>query len=207
LNCFEFDSRFRKDGVELVGGIDEAGRGCVAGPVVAASVVLSSGFKCEQIKDSKLLTAAERHRYSCLIKEKAVCYSIAFASHLEVDRYNVLRATYLAMRRSFVKLKRKPDILLIDGPRAPVFHSNQRCIVDGDAKSLAVASASILAKVFRDRFMNKYHSLRPNYCFAKNKGYLTLHHKQALKIFGPCKIHRMTYAPVREICFNEKLLV
>ncbi|MFH1282781.1 MAG: ribonuclease HII [bacterium] len=207
LETFQFDRQFRQREEKLLAGIDEAGRGSLAGPVVAACVILPPNFNSKKIKDSKMMTSEEREEASMEIKKKAILYSISYADHMEIDRYNILQATYLAMKRAFSSLRFKPDTLLIDGPRAPIFCSKQHCVIDGDKKSLTIGAASILAKVFRDRFMKKYHRFYPKYGFDKHKGYFTALHRETLKLYGPCPIHRVSFSPIRELCFSEAELL
>jgi len=207
VNLYDFDNQFRSHRGSLVAGIDEVGRGTLAGPVVAACVILPPTFNDTSIDDSKRLSAAQREAAARIIRCRALAAEIGFATHFEVDRYNVLGATYLAMTRAVRRMPATPDVVLVDGPQAPAMLYDHRCIVDGDRQSLAIAAASILAKVFRDRFMKRLHRLYPQYAFARNKGYGTADHLAALRQHGACPIHRMSFAPVRACCYSERQLV
>jgi ribonuclease HII len=191
-------------GIPLVAGIDEAGRGPLAGPVVAAAVIVPSGFSCSGVNDSKQLTAPIREElFSKLTAPGAlVCYGIGVAEPAEIDRINILQATYLAMQRAVVHLSVQPDHLLIDGLPVPQFKLPQTAIVDGDTKSISVAAASIIAKVTRDRMMREWHNEYPHYGFHENKGYGTPAHIEKLQIHGPCPIHRRSFAPVVQTYFR-----
>jgi ribonuclease HII len=187
-----------------VAGIDEAGRGPLAGPVVSAAVIVPAGFSCSGVNDSKQLTAPIREQ---LFQELTtlgvlVSYGVGVAEPAEIDRVNILQATYLAMQRAVLNLSVPPDHLLIDGLPVPPFQIPQTAIVDGDAKSLSVAAASIIAKVARDRMMRKWHSEFPHYGFHQNKGYGTPEHIEKLQIHGPCPIHRRSFEPVAQTYFR-----
>ncbi len=174
-------------------GVDEAGRGCLAGPVCAAAVILPPGLLIEGLNDSKKLTAARREKLFDIITEKSVAYAIAFASEQEIDELNILNATYLAMNRAIMKLEPAPEIALIDGNRANGIQCLNRCIVGGDGKSASIAAASILAKVSRDRFMRELSEQYPEYGFHIHKGYGTAKHYGMLREFGPSPVHRKTF--------------
>ena len=174
-------------------GIDEAGRGPLAGPVCAAAVILPRGLDIPGMNDSKKLTAKRREALYDIITEQALAYGIAFASEQEIDEINILQATFLAMRRAMDQLRVRPDIALIDGNRETDFGLPVQTIVKGDSLSANIAAASILAKVTRDRFMLEMDEKYPQYGFATHKGYGTRAHYAALREFGPCPIHRRTF--------------
>ncbi len=183
-----------KAGYKLVCGIDEAGRGPLAGPVYAAAVVLPLGLEIDGLNDSKKLSEKKREQLFDIICEKAVDYSIGIATEQEIDEINILNATFLAMHRAVEGLKIKPDYALIDGNQHPkIPFLTEETVVKGDAKSMSIAAASILAKVSRDRFMLEKAKEYPQYQFEKHKGYGTKLHYEMLKEFGPSKIHRMTF--------------
>ncbi len=181
------------DGFSCVCGIDEAGRGPLAGPVCAAAVILPPDAVIDGLNDSKKLTDKKRRALYDVITEQAVSFGIAFADEREIDEINILQAAFLAMRRAFEQLSVQPDVALIDGNRAPGLSCCERTIVHGDALSASVAAASILAKVTRDRLMEDYDAQYPQYGFAVHKGYGTQRHYAALREFGACPIHRQTF--------------
>ena len=181
------------DGVKLVCGVDEAGRGPLAGPVCAAAVILPPELVIAGLNDSKKLTDKKRRELYDVITAEAVSYGIAFASEKEIDGINILQATFLAMARAMEKLTPQPELALIDGNRAKDFGLPVRTIVKGDSLSASIAAASILAKVTRDRLMEQYDEAYPQYGFAIHKGYGTKRHYEALREFGPSPIHRMTF--------------
>lgn len=183
----------------LVAGVDEAGRGPLAGPVVAAAVILDELNPIAGLADSKKLTAARREKLYDEIRAKALCCSIAEASVEEIDRLNILQATLLAMRRAVEGLRLKPAKVLVDGNRLPVLDVLAEAIVKGDAKVPAISAASILAKVHRDRWCAEYDREFPQYGFAAHKGYGTAEHLAALREHGACPQHRKTFAPVTEV--------
>ena len=181
------------DGVKLVCGVDEAGRGPLAGPVCAAAVILPPELVIPGLNDSKKLTDKKRRELYDVITAEAVSYGIAFASEKEIDEIDILQATFLAMARAMEKLTPQPELALIDGNRAKDFGLPVRTIVKGDSLSASIAAASILAKVTRDRLMEQYDEAYPQYGFAVHKGYGTKRHYEALREFGPSPIHRMTF--------------
>ena len=183
----------------LVAGVDEAGRGPLAGPVVAAAVILDDLHPIKGLKDSKQLGPRTRERLFDEIRAKALCCSIASASVEEIDTLNILQATLLAMRRAVDGLRLKPGKVLVDGNRLPVLKVPAEAIVKGDAKVRAIAAASILAKVHRDRLCAELHEQHPEYGFAGHKGYPTPEHLAALREHGACPQHRRSFAPVREV--------
>lgn len=182
----------------LVAGVDEAGRGPLAGPVVAAAVILDDLHPIAGLADSKKLSPAKRERLYDEIRAKALCCSVAEASVEEIDRLNILQATLLAMRRAVEGLRLKPAKVLVDGNRLPPLPMLAEAIVKGDSKVAAISAASILAKVTRDRWCAQYHAEFPVYGFDGHKGYGTAEHLAALRLHGPCPQHRKSFAPVAE---------
>ena len=180
-------------GLKLVCGVDEAGRGPLAGPVCAAAVILPPELEIPGLNDSKKLTDKKRRELYDVITAQAVTYGIAFASEQEIDEINILQATFLAMERAMQKLSPPSELALIDGNRAKDFGLPVRTIVKGDSLSASIAAASILAKVTRDRLMEEYDAQYPQYGFAVHKGYGTKRHYEALREFGPSPIHRRTF--------------
>lgn len=193
IDWLKYENEARADGYNIVCGIDEAGRGPLAGPVCAAAVILPDGCIIEGVNDSKKLTEKKREQLFDVIKETAVAYSIATADEKEIDEINILQATYLAMNRAFQGLNLKSDMALVDGNRDPGLGIPTRMIVKGDANSMSIAAASILAKVTRDRFMLEMDKKYPQYQFAKHKGYGTKLHYEMLDKYGASEIHRMTF--------------
>ena len=193
VDWFRYENEAKADGFGVVCGIDEAGRGPLAGPVCAAAVILPEGCVIDGVNDSKKLTEKKREALFDVIKEKALAYSIAVADEKEIDEINILQATYLAMRRAFDGLSVKPDMALVDGNRDPGLGVPTRTIVKGDANSMSIAAASILAKVTRDRFMLEMDAKYPEYQFAKHKGYGTKLHYEMLTQYGASEIHRKTF--------------
>ncbi|MBH9577658.1 ribonuclease HII [Inhella proteolytica] len=179
-------------------GVDEAGRGPLAGPVVAAAVILDPDHPIEGLADSKVLTARRRERLAEAIRAHALCVSVAEASVEEIDRLNILQATLLAMQRAVRGLRLKPGLVWVDGNRAPVLEQPVRTIVKGDALVPAISAASILAKVQRDAWCLQVHEQHPEYGFAGHKGYPTAEHLEVLRRLGPGPWHRRSFAPVRE---------
>ena len=183
----------------LVAGVDEAGRGPLAGPVVAAAVILDDLQPIKGLADSKVLTALRRERLFDEIRAKALCCSIAEASVEEIDQFNILQATLLAMRRAVEGLRLKPAKVLVDGNRLPVLDVLAEAIVKGDATVPAISAASILAKVYRDRWRAEFDQQYPQYGFARHKGYGTAEHLAALRAHGACPQHRKTFRPVTDV--------
>ena len=183
---------FSKDKIEA--GCDEAGRGCLAGPVVAAAVILPKSFKHPLLNDSKKMTATQRKLLYPIIKEKALAWGIGVVDHQEIDKINILNASFLAMHRAVDQLSERPELLLIDGNRFnPYKGIGHECIIKGDAKFLSIAAASVLAKQKRDEIMEEYALKYPAYNWSKNKGYPTKEHRAAIKKIGTSPIHRMTF--------------
>ncbi len=177
----------------LICGIDEVGRGPLAGPVVAAAVILPKDSRILYINDSKKLSAAKREELYDIIMEEAFSVGIGMASHERIDEINILQATYEAMRQAIDKLSEKPDLLLNDAVTIPQVDIDQVPIIKGDAKSISIGAASIIAKVFRDRMMVEFDDIYPGYGFASNKGYGSKEHIEGLKKLGPCPIHRRSF--------------
>lgn len=188
-----------KIGARLVCGVDEAGRGPLAGPVYAAAVILDPAHRIRGIDDSKALSVQQRNALAPRIKERALAWSVAYASVEEIDALNILGATMLAMQRAVRALTMVPEEVLIDGNRCPLLPHPTRAIVGGDAKVRSIGAASILAKTERDAEMLRLHERFPQYNFAQHKGYPTPEHLQALRIYGCCEIHRRSFAPVRAL--------
>ena len=195
----EFELEARRCGYRRIAGLDEAGRGPLAGPVLAAAVVLPTRCRLVGCDDSKQLSESERERLYVRITERAVAIGIGSATEQEIDGLNILEATRLAMHRAIAALSPQPDCLLIDAVTLPGCTIPTRSIIKGDALSLSVAAASIVAKVTRDRLMAEYHQLYPHYNFLAHKGYGTEEHLQQLVAYGPCPIHRRTFAPVAQV--------
>lgn len=189
---------FDWDSPGLIAGVDEAGRGPLAGPVVAAAVILDDKQPIVGLADSKKLSAARRDRLYDEIRAKALCCCVAEASVEEIDRLNILQATLLAMQRAVAGLRLKPALVLVDGNRLPVLDVRAEAIVKGDAKVQAISAASILAKVTRDRGLAALHEQFPFYGFDQHKGYGTAQHLEALNAHGPCVAHRLSFAPVAQ---------
>ena len=183
----------------LIAGVDEAGRGPLAGPVLAAAVILDDRQVIKGLADSKTLTALRREKLFDEIRAKALCCSIAQASVEEIEQFNILQATLLAMRRAVEGLRLMPKLVLVDGNRLPVLAMQAQAIVKGDASVSAISAASILAKVQRDRWCIDYDQQFPQYGFARHKGYGTAEHLAALRAHGPCPQHRKTFRPVAEL--------
>ena len=178
----------------LEAGCDEAGRGCLAGPVYAAAVILPHNFHNELLNDSKKLTEQERNILRPIIEKEAICWAVATASNIEIDSINILNASFLAMHRAISKLTINPELLLIDGNRFKKYpNTEHKCIIKGDGIYMSIAAASILAKTYRDDFMLRLHNEFPQYCWNKNKGYGTLKHRNAIIENGFSPFHRKTF--------------
>ena len=193
MTMWEIEEEAFAEGYTVICGVDEAGRGPLAGPVCAAAVILPRGHQIPGLNDSKKLTDKKRRELFPLIKEQAVAYGIGLASHEEIDEINILQATYLAMERAIAQLEGKADLALIDGNRAKDFGMAVRTVVKGDSLSANIAAASVLAKVTRDDMMVEMAKEFPGYGFEVHKGYGTKAHYEALRNMGPCAIHRMTF--------------
>jgi ribonuclease HII len=185
----------------LICGVDEAGRGPLAGPVYAAAVILDPANPIEGLKDSKVLSAPKREALALIIKERALGWYIAFATAAEIDEINILQATLLAMQRAVQGLAMAPSLALVDGNRAPKLACEVKTIIKGDASEACISAASILAKTERDAFLLLLHYKFPHYNFKQHKGYPTAAHLNALKEYGPCPEHRRSFGPVRRSLF------
>ncbi len=198
LDLLYFERSLWDHGLDPVAGLDEVGRGCLAGPVVAAAVILSPDMHLPGVRDSKTLSSKQREVLNRAIREKALAVSVAQVESAEIDRINILKASLKAMAQAVDNLDLRPKALLIDGNQ-PIPHIlPQKTLVKGDQRSLSVAAASIVAKVFRDSLMKEMHRHYPHYNFAGNKGYATSEHRKAIKLYGCCPIHRRTFKGVRE---------
>ncbi|HZJ41295.1 MAG TPA: ribonuclease HII [Candidatus Saccharimonadales bacterium] len=199
----ETENKFFKLGYQLLGGLDEAGRGPLAGPVVAACVVIGPDFKIEPgdlelVTDSKKLSAKKREIIFKAIREKVLAVEIGVVDHEDIDKINILQASFLAMRRAIKKLKVDPDYILLDGGfKIPKLIKPQTAIIKGDTKVWVIAAASIIAKVSRDWIMTEMDKEYPEYLFAKHKGYGTKEHLAMIAKHGPCPIHRRSFAPIK----------
>jgi ribonuclease HII len=189
------ENAIRRLGFVHVAGVDEVGRGCLAGPVVAAAVILQPDHYVPGVADSKVLTAADRERLYPEIADAAVAWSVAILEPGEIDRLNIHRASLQAMRQAILALVPLPGFVLVDGFRVPELLMPQRPIIHGDRRSTAIAAASILAKVTRDRLMQELHALDPRYGFDRHKGYATREHLDAVSRFGYSSVHRRTFRP------------
>lgn len=189
----EYENEARKNGFMVIAGLDEAGRGPLAGPVVAGCCVLDPEVMVLGVNDSKKLSEKKRAELFPLIQEKALSYGVGIVDEKVIDQINILEATKLAMKKAIEALSVQPDLLLIDALRLPDLAIRQEDIIKGDAKSVSIAAASILAKETRDRIMREYDSVYPEYGFAKHKGYGTKEHIEAIRKYGPCPIHRRSF--------------
>lgn len=196
---FKYESELFKQGHALVAGVDEAGRGPLAGPVVAGAVILPADFFCEGLNDSKKLTAALRDKiFTRLVDDDRVDYGVGIVGSGQIDQLNILGATFEAMRNALSQLKQNPEYVLVDGKmQIPDVEIRQRAIVGGDGLSGSIAAASIIAKVTRDRMMQDFHRQYPEYGFDRHKGYGTRQHMAMLETHGTCPIHRKSFAPCR----------
>lgn len=193
MNWLEYEQQAMEKGYKSICGVDEAGRGPLAGPVCAAAVILPHGTVIEGVNDSKKLSEKKREALFEVIKETVISYSIAYADVAEIEALNILNATMLAMKRAVEGLDVPADYAMIDGNRLPDLIIDSECIVKGDAKSMSIACASILAKVSRDRLLYQYAEEYPVYGFDKHKGYGTKVHVEALRTYGPCPYHRPSF--------------
>lgn len=197
-SLFSYEKHFWSKGYKRLAGVDEAGRGPLAGPVVAAAVVISKAFIGEGVNDSKQLSPSKRAElFEKLINDPGIDYGIGIVDHECIDKINILQATIVAMKQAIHSLAQSPSYLLVDGLHLD--HENIPCekIIKGDAKSISIAAASILAKETRDRLMIRYHDKWPEYGFKEHKGYGTRKHLQAIQAIGPCPIHRKTFEPIK----------
>jgi ribonuclease HII len=199
---FRHEKKLRALGIARIAGIDEAGRGALAGPVVAAAVILPERFRHRKLKDSKqLLPELREHIYGELLANAEIAWAIGIVDSVEIDRINILRATHKAMRAAIKALVAPPDHVLIDGLPVFPFPLPQTAIVDGDCLSLSIAAASVIAKVTRDTLMREFCARFPEYCFSQHKGYGTELHLMKLHQHGPCPIHRRSFEPVAQPLF------
>jgi len=189
----KFDLQFISDNIKFLAGVDEVGRGPLAGPVVAAAVIFNSQTEIEGINDSKKLTGTKREELYKIITDKALSFGFGLVEHTEIDEINILQATLKAMKQAVENLTLKPDIILIDGNKSFQSGITTKTIVKGDSKSFSIAAASILAKVKRDNMMKEYAKKYPQYFWEKNKGYGTKQHINAIKQFGATSLHRKTF--------------
>jgi ribonuclease HII len=194
-----FEKQARSNGYKMVAGVDEAGRGPLAGPVVSAAVVLPESFDVPGINDSKKLSEKKRNALFPVIQTQAIAFGIGLSDHEEIDRINILQASLLSMKRAVEDLQMTPDYLLIDGKFTIDSTIDQRSVIKGDALSLSIAAASILAKVTRDRIMADLDVKYPQYGLKRHKGYPTKAHKEAILAHGPCPIHRKSFKGVKDI--------
>ncbi len=202
----EIEKRLWASGFSFIAGVDEVGRGPLAGPVVASACILPKNVSFPSIKDSKTLTEVERKKiYDELTKSSHVFWSISCIGHQLVDQLNILRATLLAMKEAVEKLSRLPDFVLIDGRDTPPLHMPHQAIIKGDLQSQSIAAASIIAKVTRDAMMDEYHEKFPQYGFLEHKGYGTKAHLAALEKYGASPIHRQSFGPVKRLTKKEEL--
>ena len=187
------------DKSKIEAGCDEAGRGCLAGPVVAAAVILPPNFKNFGLNDSKQLSEKNRNAFRIKIEEKALAYAVSFVHPQEIDEINILHASFLAMHRCIDQLKTKPALLLIDGNRFNAYPNiEHECIIKGDSKYMSIAAASVLAKTYRDEYMQSLAEKFPDYQWAKNKGYPTREHREAIKRIGVSEYHRKSFRQLPE---------
>lgn len=193
LDLWQIEQSHRESGRDAICGVDEAGRGPLAGPVCAAAVILPFGLQIDGLNDSKKLTDKKRRELFDIITDKAIAYSIALVDEKTIDEINILQATFRAMEHAVRGLDVQPDMVLIDGNRAPALELPMQTVVKGDSLSASIAAASILAKVTRDRILEEMDETYPQYGFAVHKGYGTKRHYEALQEYGPCKIHRMSF--------------
>ncbi|MDF1535166.1 MAG: ribonuclease HII [bacterium] len=197
---FHLDNELREAGYTLIAGVDEAGRGPLAGPVFAAAVILSPGNGLPQALDSKKISPTRREKLCRQIQEEALAWQVARIEHSVIDEINILRATLKAMVEAVKNLSRTPEMILVDGAQTPFVNSHSKAIRKGDSISQSIGAASILAKVHRDRVMAAYHEEYPLYGFDRHKGYGTQEHMEAIALLGPSPIHRRSFAGVKEHC-------
>ena len=193
IDMWQLEDELSQQGYRFICGVDEAGRGPLAGPVCAAAVILPPHVEIPGLNDSKKLTDKKRRELYPVICEQALAYGIAMADEKEVDQINILQATFLAMKRAVDQLKQKPDYILVDGNKLPDFDVSANYVIKGDSLSASIAAASVLAKVTRDDFMLKIAEQYPEYAFDVHKGYGTKAHYEMLEKHGPCPIHRLTF--------------
>ncbi len=194
-----YEKELKIKGINIIAGTDEAGRGPIAGPVVAAAVILPIGTYIEGLNDSKKISAKKREKLYDEIIEKCTCFGISVIENDEIDKINILQSSYLAMKKAVDQMELSPEHVLVDGLKNTLLTIPQTPLVKGDSKSASIAAASILAKVYRDRIMEEYDLIYPEYGFASHKGYPTKRHIQAVKDYGVLKIHRKTFTPISQL--------
>lgn len=199
MDIYQHDESFREKGFSIIAGIDEAGRGPLAGPVVAAAVILPGDLRIKGLRDSKKVPEKERASLYMQILSFSIDIGIGIVDHEEIDKINILQATKLAMQKALNELRTKPDMLIIDALSLPSVSIEQFSPIKADSKSASVAAASIVAKHTRDTIMLKYHDTYPEYNFKKHKGYSTAEHMDLIKLHGPCPIHRKTFRKVKDV--------
>ena len=193
MSLIEFDKEVKKEGYSVIAGVDEAGRGPLAGPVYACAIIMKEDNIIAEVNDSKKLSEKKREELYDIILENAVCYSVASVDEKTIDEINILNATMLAMEKAIEGLSVKPDLVLIDGNQNKNISANNRTVIKGDALSYNIAAASVIAKVSRDRYIREMAEKYPEYGFEKHKGYGTKDHMAILREIGPCEIHRKTF--------------
>ncbi|MFO1464783.1 MAG: ribonuclease HII [bacterium] len=203
MDLYAEEARFASEGFVTLAGVDEVGRGCIAGPVFAAAVILPRELRIPELNDSKKLSPKVRERLSSTILREARAWHIAMVSVEEIDRLNILWASMKAMRLAVEGLVERPDLLLVDGNRVTESPLPQRAIVEGDARCASIAAASVIAKVARDRWMSEQEAQFPGFSFAKHKGYGTAEHLRELRQHGVTPLHRRSFAPVQEMLQHE----
>ncbi|MEW6109336.1 MAG: ribonuclease HII [Nitrospirota bacterium] len=199
MDIYQHDESFREKGFRIIAGIDEAGRGPIAGPVVAAAVILPENLKIDGLRDSKKVPEGERNGLFMEILALSADVGVGIVEHEEIDRFNILNATKLAMQKALDDLSIKPDMLIIDAVTLPLIKTKQISPVKAESKSASVAAASIVAKYVRDKIMIGYHEIYPLYNFKKHKGYCTEEHIDMIRLYGPCPIHRKTFKKVKTL--------
>ena len=197
-DTYSLERSLRQKGYQLIAGLDEVGRGPLAGPVVAACVILQENCDNSSFVDSKTINAKNRSRLYQELKQNGAQISVGVVSEADIDRLNILQASLLAMKKAILTMPVQPDFLLVDGNQPVPISIPQQSLVKGESKSASIAAASIVAKVVRDEMMDQYHLQYPEYNFQKNRGYPTLEHRNAIKIYGPCAIHRQSFKCVKE---------
>lgn len=203
-NLLKIENDIQKCGYRLIAGVDEAGRGPLAGPVMAAACILPKDFDLPGLNDSKKLTEKRREYLFSKIEDQAIAFSLGSATASEIDKLNILQATKMAMKRAINNLEVTPDYVLIDGRDRLDITLIHRTIVGGDGLSASIAAASILAKVTRDKLMTEMHEIYPEYSFDHHKGYGTKLHLEAIHRFGPCPIHRQSFSPIKEMTSSSE---
>jgi ribonuclease HII len=202
-NLFELDGKLRRFCGDRLAGVDEAGRGPWAGPVVSAVVILPPAVRIQGLNDSKLVSPQKREELYEIIVREAEDWAVGIVGPRVIDRINILQATYESMRRAFSRLRLRPDLTVVDGRLIPELSVRQTAFPGADRRSASVAAASIIAKVTRDRMMTEAHTRHPHYGFDRHKGYGTKEHSEALRLHGPCEIHRKSFEPVRVLAIRS----